>query len=204
MCIAEITPAPKGRNSIKASPTNCYCEHTHVCCRMDHLEVHPRIKSYKGLPDQLLQRAYTCALQNKSYQCCTQGSSCYKGSADRLLLARTRVLQNVKNSGFHPRINGYKALADHHLLLLLRAHTNVLQNLSMQSCTEGQGLRRRGRPNSAGSIRMCVAKQTNSRLHPRSKAGHVLDQTRVEPTDQGLQRFGRATDDVSIHMCVAE
>ena len=51
---------------------------------------------------------------------------------------------------------------------------------------------------------MCVAKQTNSRLHPRSKAGHVLDQTRVEPTDQGLQRFGRATDDVSIHMCVAE
>ena len=95
----------------------------------------------------------------------------------------------------------HKGLADH---LLLRAHTNVLQNLSMQSCTEGQGLRRRGRPNSAGSIRMCVAKQTNSRLHPRSKAGHVLDQTRVEPTDQGLQRFGRATDDVSIHMCVAE
>ena len=217
MCIAEITPAPKGRNSIKASPTNCYCEHTHVCCRMDHLELHPRIKSYKGLPDQLLQRAYTCALQNKSYQCCTQGSSCYKGSADRLLLARTCVLQNVKNSGFHPRINGYyKALADH---LLLRAHTNVLQILTMQSCTEGQGLRRRGRPNSAGSIHVCVAKQTNSRLHPRSKAGHVLlqghtivrahkpcriDQTRVEPTDQGLQRFGRATDDVSIHMCVAE
>ena len=73
MCIAEITPAPKGRNSIKASPTNCYCVHTHVCCRMDHLELHPRIKSYKGSPDQLLQRAYTCALQTNRINAAPKG-----------------------------------------------------------------------------------------------------------------------------------
>ena len=86
MCVAEIKPAPKGRNSIRASPTNCYCQHTHVCRRMEHLEFHPRIKGYKGSPDHLLQRAYTCVFQNKSNQGCTQGSICYKGPAAKVLL----------------------------------------------------------------------------------------------------------------------
>ena len=75
----------------------------------------------------------------------------------------------------------HKGLADHLL---------VLQNLSMQSCTEGQGLRQLGRPNSAGSIRMCVAEQTNSALHPRVKGYN--------------KRFGRPVVAVSTQMCVAE
>ena len=31
MCIAEIRVAPRSRKISRASPTNCGCEHTHVC-----------------------------------------------------------------------------------------------------------------------------------------------------------------------------
>ena len=91
-----------GAAATMASPTNCCCEHTQ-CCRMSLLRVaplHPRIRGRKGSPDQLLLRAYTCALQNTSNQGCTQGSTCYKGSADQVLLqAYTCALQNDKPPG---------------------------------------------------------------------------------------------------------
>ena len=133
-CVAEIKPAPKGRNSIRASPTNCYCQHTHVCRRMEHLEFHPRIKGYKGSPDHLLQRAYTCVFQNKSNQGCTQGSICYKGPADQLAWLTTccgghthRCVSKQVKSGLHPRVE--------------------------------MSQRRSGRPGAAVSIHMCAAEQ---------------------------------------------
>ena len=114
---------------IRTSPTNCCCQHTHVCCRMDHLELQLRIKGYKGSPDQLLQRAYTCALQNKSNHGCTQGSKFFQGFADQLLLsAYTCVLQN--GSLVAPKDQGLQEL-------LQRAYTCALQNKSNQGYAQG-------------------------------------------------------------------
>ena len=127
MCVAEIRVAPGGRNFIKPSPTTGCCEHTHVCCRLNHLRVAPKDQGLQGSPDQLLLRPYTCVLQNKSNQGCTQGSNILPGFG----------------------------------------RPDAAASISTQSCTEGQGLRRFGRPNSARSIHMCVAEQTNSGLQPR-------------------------------------
>ena len=63
----RISQHKQGRNLTSASPTNCCCEHTHMCCRM----CNPRIKGYKGSTDHFMLRAYTCALQSKSNQGCT-------------------------------------------------------------------------------------------------------------------------------------
>ena len=63
--------------------------------------MHPRVKRYKGSPDQLMRQAYTCVLQNQSNQGCIQGSKCYKGPVDQVLLqAHTCVLQNTQTQGF--------------------------------------------------------------------------------------------------------
>ena len=183
----RITAAPKGRNSIRASPTNCYCQHTHVCCRMDHLELHPKTKGYKGSPDQLLQRAYTCALQNKSNQGCAQGStrvrptsSCWHAHVARCRTDEFKVAPKVKGSKIWPT----NCCLEH-----THTHTRVLQNMSIQGCARGSRVTRFGRP----------------RTHiVRAHVPCRIDQTRAAPTDRELQRFGRATADVSIHMCVAE
>ena len=183
----RITAAPKGRNSFRASPTNCYCQHTHVCCRMDHLELHPKTKGYKGSPDQLLQRAYTCALQNKSNQGCAQGStrvrptsSCWHAHVARFRTDEFKVAPKVKGSKIWPT----NCCLEH-----THTHTRVLQNMSIQGCARGSRVTRFGRP----------------RTHiVRAHVPCRIDQTRAAPTDRELQRFGRATADVSIHMCVAE
>ena len=177
------------------SPTKRCREHTHtcVCCRNQGCTQGP--KFYQGFADQLLLRAYTCVLQSgslkgrsqgspdqlllRAYTCVSkkmksrrsQWSKCYKGSAEKiLLLAYACVLQGDKTRVFHTRVNGYKGLPDH---LLLWAHTCVLQNTSMQSCTEGQGLRRFGRPNApTDHTHVCCR----------------MYQFRVVPKRQGLQR----------------
>ena len=88
----------------------------------------------------------------------------------------------------------------------------MLQNTSTHSCTEG--FTRLGRPNSAGSIHMCVAEHRRSRLQPRLKGNcycycehtHLCcrkGQLRVVPKDQGLRTFGRSSSAASIHTCIA-
>ena len=83
----------------KGWPTSCCCEHTHMCVaeknaglnprtkgcqgcgkpraaytsafQKNSSRLHPRVKGYTGLADQLLLRAYTCVLQSISIQGCT-------------------------------------------------------------------------------------------------------------------------------------
>ena len=48
MWFAEIEAAPRGRNFVKASPTSCCCENTHVCCRLSRLRVAPKGQALQG------------------------------------------------------------------------------------------------------------------------------------------------------------
>ena len=181
MCIADITPAPKGRNSIRASPTNCHCQHTHVCCRMDHL-LHPRIKGYKS-----------CCSEHTHVRCKTNRiRATPKGlqGFGRPAPAGTHMLRVAEqtNSRLHPR-SKVPRFGRPIVALSTHTHTRVLQNMSIQGCARGSRVTRFGRP----------------RTHiVRAHVPCRIDQTRAAPTDRELQRFGRATADVSIHMCVAE
>ena len=73
MCIAKTRAAPRGRNFIKASPTNCCCEHTHVCCRLNHLRAAPKDQGLQGF-SRPIAAASTHMRLAKSNQGCTQGS----------------------------------------------------------------------------------------------------------------------------------
>ena len=166
VCCREIRVAPRDRNFTRAWPTNCCCcEHTHVGCRKNHLRPAPKDQGCKGSPDQMLLRAHTCALQNKSDQGCTQGLKCYKGPADRALLqACTCVLQTTKTQDFTQgstvakvwpntcccghthvccRINHRRVATRVKLYegfsdqTLHGAYTCVLQNRRIQGCTQG-------------------------------------------------------------------
>ena len=173
------------------------------------LGVAPKDQELQGFARPVVAASIHMCVANKSYQCCTQGSSCYKGSADRLLLACTCVLQKVKKGSTVTNVWRTTCCCCGQTHVRCRIH---------QCRVAPRGLRRCGRPNATEGRHVCcktdefkVAPKVKGR--PRAAARtHIarahkpcrIDQTRVEPTDQGLQRFGRATDDVSIHMCVAE
>ena len=63
-------------------------------------------------------------------------------------------------SGLHPRVIGYKALAD-------QTHTCVLQFVSAQDCTQHSRVTRLAPNKAAANIHMCVAEK---RFAPRSKS----------------------------------
>ena len=86
-------------------PRPTVSENTHVYCRMSQLEVAPKDQELPrfgrpsaavlqknhfrvGLADHVLLWEHTCVLQNKSFEGCTQGSTCYKGLADQAGLLR--------------------------------------------------------------------------------------------------------------------
>ena len=144
MCVAEIRVAPKGRNFIRASLTNCCCEHTHVCCRLSHLRVAPEGQGLQGFARPVAAASiHMCVEKTNQIRAAPKGRyvarvrptrCCCKHMHCRIIKLRLSPKgQRLQRLG----------LADH---LLRRAHTCVLQNESMQSCTEGQGLQRFGRP----------------------------------------------------------
>ena len=209
--IAEIEAAPRGRNFIEASPTNCCCENTHVFCRLSHLRVAPKsatthmcaAKSIKtGLHPgvEMLQRFGRPGAAASTHMCAAEHS----------------------NSGFRPRINGYKGLADHRLLLLQNsstqgladqtlqgAYTCVLQNRRIQGSSQGSNPGSKVTkvwPTSFCCEHTCVFQTTSStggagvRTHlARAHVSCRTNQSSVAPMDQGLQRFGRPNAAVSTH-----
>ena len=48
MCVAEIRVAPRGQSFIKALPTNCCCEHTHVCFKTNQVRAQPMVEMLQG------------------------------------------------------------------------------------------------------------------------------------------------------------
>ena len=105
------------------------------------------------------------------------------------------------NSGLHPRIRGYKGLADQ-LLLRARTHMSVADS----------GVTRVRRPSVAASIHICIegCMQASKfyqgfadQLHcERTHVGCRMNHLRIAPKDQGLQRFRRPI--AAATMCVAK
>ena len=140
----------------KVSPTKCCCEHTHaycrhqgcnthVRCRLGHLRVAPKGQGLQGL--QGFARPLAAA---STQRCCKinqaraapEGRNITRLRPTRCCCKHTYACCRMIKLRVSPKDQRLHAgLADH---LLLRAHTCVLQNRSMQSCTECQGLRRRG------------------------------------------------------------
>ena len=140
--------------------------------------LHPRVKGYNGVADQLLLRAYTCVLHNRStkfnqalHQPEDQGLQGFDrptaaASAHTHTHTHARVRARVAeyaNSGLHPRIKGYEGLADD---MLLRAYTRFCCRINQFKVATGdQRLHRFGRPTAAVSTHVCVAENINSGLH---------------------------------------
>ena len=104
-------------------PTNCCCEHTHVCCRVYQFRVAPiSVKGYNSLADQLLLREHTCDM------CVAEKKQLRVGLADHILKREhTCVVQNISHLRAAPKVKAYnyKGLADQGLL---RKYTCVSQN----------------------------------------------------------------------------
>ena len=80
MCVAEITPAPRGRNFIRASPTNCCCEHRHVGCRMSHLRVAPGGQGLQGFARPLaVASMHMCVAKITQIRAAPKGRNVTKG-----------------------------------------------------------------------------------------------------------------------------
>ena len=174
-------------------------------------------------PDQMLLRAYTCALKNKSNQ---GWSTCYQVAEDQVLLqAYTCVLQNDKTQHFTQGSTVTKVWPT----TCCCGHTHVCCRTHQRRVARGSRFTRFGRPSSAGSIHMCVAEQTDSGLHPKGRRVHRFDRpivalsahmcvaeyvnSRLHPWVKGykelaghvlLRGFARPTAAASIHMCVAK
>ena len=137
-------------------PATGTCWHTHVCCRIDQCRVAPRVKVYRGLADQMLLGAYTCVLQNRRTQGCTQGSGATKVWPTSYMCVavgtHAHAVAEYVSSGLHPSFKGYKGFADQ---VVTRAYTYVLQKSGLHQGIEvSPGLRR---PTAAASIHMRVA-----------------------------------------------
>ena len=185
VCVAEIRVAPRGRSFIKALPTNCCCEHTRVCCRVGHLRVAPKVRP----TNCYCEHTHVCFKKMKSRR--SQWSKCYKGSAEKILLlayaqgfthgstvtrdcpticccGHTHVCCRIHQRRVAPRVKVYAGLADQ---VTHGSYTCVLQNVSIQGCTQESRVTTEGRPVAAASIHMCVcvAEYINQGLHQRTK-----------------------------------
>ena len=136
---------------------------------------------------------------------CSQRPKCHKVTRvqpKRYCGKHTHVCCRMINLRVSHKGQRLQRIAHH---LLLRAHTCVLQTKSTQSCTEGQGLRRLGRPNAPTGhtpvccrmyqFRGCTQESrvtTEWQTHCCCENTHVcrrIDQPKVAPENQGLQGF---------------
>ena len=111
-----IAVAPRGRNFTRASPTNCCCEHTHVCCRVGHLKAAPK--------DQV--RPTKC--------CCEHTHVRYKINRIRagrhvIRLRKTRCCCN------HTHVCCGQGFDRPNAAVSTHTHTCELQNKQVQGCT---------------------------------------------------------------------
>ena len=164
----------------KARPTNCCCDHTHVCCKINQIRAAPRgrtyyqgsadqmllqayqrrvalrVKVYEGLADQTLQGAYTCVWQNKRIQGCSQGSKVAKAWPTSCFCEHTHVCCRIRQFNVAQTV-------------LLRGHTlRGHMRLADQSrvAPMDQRLQTFGRPIAAVSTHMCLEECAGSELHP--------------------------------------
>ena len=162
----------------------------------ERVEIRACAFDYKSIQHTscLDQRVYvTMSSVSKSNQGCTQGSICYKGPRSGAAAVSIHMCAADKfNSGFHPKINGYKGLADHQLL---RAHTCVLQNKATQSRTEGHGLRFIGRPILPGA---CTRAWQNRRSQGCTLESKVA---KVWPTSCCCERTHTCMSDMASQSC---
>ena len=165
--IDQIKAAPKGRNVTKVRPaasknnqtqgfaqgstvttTGC-CRHTHVCRRTNQCRVAPRVKVYKGLADHMLLGAYTCVLQNRRNQGCTQGSevtkvwpsSCCCEHTHTICVLRTPKSQGLQGFGRPTSTESMQAetsrrIGRHRVASKARV-TKVWPTKWLQGCTQG-------------------------------------------------------------------
>ena len=171
MCVSEKTPfiqgCTQGSKVVWGRPTNCCCEHTHVCVAEPHVNsrLTPRIKKVQefGRPTAAasihicvsetvpgctqgsqVTRDWPTHRENMSSQGCTQGPRVTSVWPTACCCEHTRVCCKIKsiqgstqgkiNSRLHPGSTCYKGSADQ---VLLRAYTYALQNISVQRCTQG-------------------------------------------------------------------
>ena len=165
-------------------------------CALQKSGLHPGPKFNQSFADQLLLSAYTCVLQNGALEGCTRGSRITRVRPTSCCCEQTHVccktnqIRAAPKGRYVTRVRSTRrcckhthvccrtiklrvspkgqrlqrlGLADH---LLRRAHTCALQNTTMQSCTEGQGIQRFGRPWEHTHVR---AEQMGSGLHPKVK-----------------------------------
>ena len=83
------------------APTSCCCEHTHVCCRISKLRLHPGIRGLQGLG-----RPGAAGEKTPFVQGCTQGSKVVWGRPTNCCCEHTHVCmaESHVNSRLAPRI----------------------------------------------------------------------------------------------------
>ena len=186
----------------------------HTCAfQKNSSRLHPRVKGYTGLADQLLLRAYTCVLQSISIQGCTQVSRVTMVWQISCCCENTHVtcvLQKKPTQGWfgRPHPEG-------------RTHMRAAKYKSFEGCTQGQGLQLQGfgrprnthvcpRKNKLRVARKDLGIKKYEGLAPTScccEHTYVccrISKLRLHPRIRGLQGLGRPGAAASTHMCVSE
>ena len=103
VCVAEyqsrVAPEDQGLQGFDRPIAARAHTHTARVAEYANSGLHPRIKGYEGLADDVLLRAYTRLLQNKPIQGCNQGLHGF-GRPTASVSTRMRVAENI-NSGPH-------------------------------------------------------------------------------------------------------
>ena len=141
----RIGVAPKGLFFIRASPTNCCCEHTHGMLQTESLEGCTRGSRVTRVRPAscCCEHTHVCCKTNQ-IRAAPKGRYVTRVRSIRHCCKHTHVCcRTIKLRVSHTQRSTVArlGLADHPMRW---AHTRVLHNTSMQSCTEGQGLQRFG------------------------------------------------------------
>ena len=182
MCVAEQTNAELHRGSrfTKVWPTICCWGHTHVCCRTGEIRVAP-----KGQRLQRFGRAVVVVSTHTHVCHCAQHSRVTNVSPTKRCREHTHTCVCCRNQGCTQGPKFYQGVADQ---LLLRAYTRVLQNASLESCTQ-----RSSSPDQL-LLRACTCVFQNKSNQGAANGRNVT-------RSQGFSRKGTAA---SIRMCAAE
>ena len=155
MCVSEKTAfiqgCTQGSTVVWGRPTNCCCEHTHVCVAESHLNsrLAPRIKKVQefGRPTAAAS-IHICV--SETVPGCTQGSQVTRDWPTNCCCEHTRVCCRVYQFRVAPiSVKGYNGLADQ---LLLREH--ACDMCVAEKTTQGWF----GRPHPEERTHMCAAK----------------------------------------------
>ena len=129
----------------------------HMCVsEQANLGLHPRVRGYKGLAEQLLPvvavstHTHVCVCANAQQKSRLQGfgrptSTGSTQTENSRRISQYRVASKARVTKAWPTKCGQ------------RTHEHVPSNLSVGGCTQGSGPRRFGRPSAAASIHMCIA-----------------------------------------------